>query len=290
MMSTELLNIAESDLEASRVLYENQLYPQAIFYFQQSVEKANKSLALVSKQVTEKELYRTIGHEAIKIHERAIKRQKDKYEQFNEHLKLFPELKEIGFLENFNNKREIRQFDFLLSYINEIKLDKNKVIHISSWDIRRLLKEMERGKNDIEKEMQSLSKFKMNDKTLKEMNHNFIELYNVALKYNPVYAEELKNDFEKLESINIEKYIKNYFGLTYLGMSLSISLYYLAIITLPHVSITRYPENDKTPLKIYTPRLPIVKKLPELSNVHNNALNEFKTLNKKIKELNAPFH
>ena len=140
---------------------------------------------------------------------------------------------------------------------------------------------MERGKNDIEKEMQSLSKFKMNDKTLKEMNHNFIELYNVALKYNPVYAEELKNDFEKLESINIEKYIKNYFGLTYLGMSLSISLYYLAIITLPHVSITRYPENDKTPLKIYTPRLPIVKKLPELSNVHNNALNEFKIINKK---------
>lgn len=48
-MSTERLNIAKSDLEASRVLYENQLYPQAIFYFQQNVEKANKSLALVIK-------------------------------------------------------------------------------------------------------------------------------------------------------------------------------------------------------------------------------------------------
>lgn len=290
MMSKELFNIAESDLEASRVLYENQLYPQAIFYFQQSVEKANKSFALVTKQVTEKELYRTIGHEAIKIHERAIKRQKDKYEQFNEHLKQFPELKDMGFLENFNNKREIRQFDFLLSYINEIRLDKNKVIHISSRDIRRLLKEMERGKKDIEKEMQILSKFRINDKTLKKMNYNFTELYNIALKYNPVYAEELKNDFKKLESINLEKFIKNYFGLIYLGISLSLSLYYLAIITLPHVSITRYPENDKTPLKIYTQRLPIVKKLPELTSVHCNALNEFKILNKKIKKLNTQTH
>jgi len=168
MMSTELLNIAKSDLEASRVLYENQLYPQAIFYFQQSVEKANKSLALVTKQVTEKELYRNIGHEAIKIHEKAIKRQKDKYEQFNDHLKLFPELREVGFIENFNIKREIRQFDFFLSYINKIRHDKNKLIHMSSWDISRLLKEMEKGKNDIQKEMQNLSKFRMNDENLKQ--------------------------------------------------------------------------------------------------------------------------
>ena len=290
MMSKELLNIAKLDLEASRVLYENQLYPQAIFYFQQSVEKANKSLALVTKQVTEKELYRNIGHEAIKIHEKAIKRQKDKYEQFNDHLKLFPELGEVGFIENFNIKREIRQFDFFLSYINKIRHDKNKLIHMSSWDISRFLREMEKGKKDIEKEMQNLSKFRMNDKTLKKMNHNFFDLYNVVLKYNPVYAEELKNDFEKLDSKKLEIYIKNYFGLTYLGMSLSISLYYLAIITLPHVSITRYPENDMTPLKIYTQRLPIVKKLPELSNIHNNALSEFKILNKKLKEINTPIH
>ena len=294
MISTELLNIAESDLEASRVLYENKLYPQAIFYFQQSVEKANKSLALVTKHVTEKELSGNIRHEAIKIHEKAVKRQKAKYEQFNEHLKLIPELGEIEFLENFNNKREIRQFDFSLSYIDEIRHYKNKLIHMSSWDIRRFLKEMEKGKNDVKKEMQKLSNFRMNDKKLKKMNQNFIELYNVSIKYNPLYAEELKNDFDKLDSKNIEKYIekyiKNYFGLTYLGMSLSISLYCLAIITLPHVSITRYPENNMTPLKIYTPKLPIVKKLPELIDVHNNALNEFKILNKKIREINAPIH
>jgi len=110
------------------------------------------------------------------------------------------------------------------------------------------------------------------------------------LKYNPIYAEELKNDFKKLDSKKLDKYIKNYYGLTYLGMSLSISLYCLAIITIPHVSITRYPENDKAPLKIYTQRLPIVKKLPELINVHKNALNEFKILNKKLKEINTPIH
>jgi HEPN domain-containing protein len=44
-MDEELLMIAKKDLQASRVLFDNRLYPQAIFFFQQSVEKANKSLA-----------------------------------------------------------------------------------------------------------------------------------------------------------------------------------------------------------------------------------------------------
>lgn len=289
-MKAELLDIAKSDLKASRVLYENRLYPQAVFYFQQSVEKANKSLALVTKLVTEKELYRNIGHQAIKIHEKAIKRQKDKYEQFNDHLTLFSELRELEIFEGFNVKREIRQFDLFLSYIDEIRHDNNKLIHMSSWDIRRFLKEMKNTKKDIEKEMQNISKFRMNDKSRKKMRQNFSELYNVALKYNPIYAEELKNDFEKLDSKELESYIKNYYRLTYLGMSISTSLYYLAIITLPHVSVTRYPENGKTPLEIYTQKLPIVKKLPELCDVHNDALNEFKILNKKLEEINASLH
>ena len=38
-MDEELLKIAEKDLHASQVLYDNGLYSQAVFSFQQSVEK-----------------------------------------------------------------------------------------------------------------------------------------------------------------------------------------------------------------------------------------------------------
>ena len=63
-MKMELFAIAKMDLEASNVLYDNELYPQAIFYFQQSVEKANKALVLIAGQkVTEKVLGVTLVHE-----------------------------------------------------------------------------------------------------------------------------------------------------------------------------------------------------------------------------------
>lgn len=55
-MSIELRNIAELDLKAAKVLNEKELYPQSIFYFQQSVEKANKAFALITNQVEEKDL------------------------------------------------------------------------------------------------------------------------------------------------------------------------------------------------------------------------------------------
>jgi HEPN domain-containing protein len=286
-MSMELLNIAEQDLQAAEVLYENELYPQSIFYFQQSVEKANKAFALILNIVTERELFNVIGHETVNIFEKAIKHQKNKYEQFDKHLTIIPELKEIRILKNFNVKKEVGNFDLFLFDISEIKEDKNELINISSLDIRRFLKKIEISKKDFEKQMRNLSKFKINDKSWNKMKENFLELYNIVLKYNPVHAEEFKNNFEKIEPNEIEKSLKTYFELSFFAISLSVSLFYLALITLPHSTITRYPQNGSSPAKIYTKTLPIVKKLPELSEIQNNVLIDLRILNKKLEEINA---
>ena len=63
------------------------------------------------------------------------------------------------------------------------------------------------------------------------------------------------------------------------------SLITLAIITLPHSSITRYPINDSSPVKIYNKKLPIVKKLPDLIDAQDIALKELKIFNSNLEEI-----
>lgn len=48
-----LLEISKKDLEAAKCLYENKFYSQAIFYLQQSVEKAAKSFGLLTGMIDE---------------------------------------------------------------------------------------------------------------------------------------------------------------------------------------------------------------------------------------------
>ncbi|ADO77214.1 HEPN domain-containing protein [Halanaerobium praevalens] len=52
----ELLKIGIKDLEASKLLFENQCYPQAAFNYHQSLEKTIKSFSLSIKIITEKDL------------------------------------------------------------------------------------------------------------------------------------------------------------------------------------------------------------------------------------------
>jgi 3-methyladenine DNA glycosylase AlkD len=51
-ISESLFGIARKDLKAAKCLFESGYYPQAVFYLQQSVEKANKSWAVVCNLIT----------------------------------------------------------------------------------------------------------------------------------------------------------------------------------------------------------------------------------------------
>ena len=75
-----LLEIAKKDLEAAKLLFNNRLYPQSIFYLQQCNEKAIKSYGLKLKIITELEAKEEIIHKTLKIYVKG-------YNQFRE----FPE-------------------------------------------------------------------------------------------------------------------------------------------------------------------------------------------------------
>lgn len=280
-MDEELLKIAEKDLQASKVLYENELYAQAIFYFQQSVEKANKTYALITNQVTEAELPKKVGHEAIKIYKKSIEQQKNRYQKINENLNKLPEIKDTNIFKNAHIQIESEQFDFFLSYIERIEKNKNESIFMTVWDIQRFLNEIKSFKKDIKKDMRSISSLKITESDWKIAEKNFNEIFNIALKYSPSYAEEMKEDFEQFDVKQLENILKNYFRLMSINMSISVSLYHLAIITLSHSIITRYPLNGLNPTEIYNEKLPIVSKLPELIDVLDNVLYELK----KLKEI-----
>jgi HEPN domain-containing protein len=63
-MEAVLLKIARKDLEASRILFREKLYSQAVFFLQQSVEKAAKAMGLREGLVSKKQLKQKIGHKA----------------------------------------------------------------------------------------------------------------------------------------------------------------------------------------------------------------------------------
>lgn len=64
-MAVELIDVAIRDYEASKILFEKDLYPQAIFLLQQSLEKAIKAILLKLGIAEAKELERRIGHRII---------------------------------------------------------------------------------------------------------------------------------------------------------------------------------------------------------------------------------
>lgn len=84
-----LLEISKRDLEAANCLYQNKFYPQAVFYLQQSVEKAAKSFGLLAKMIDESELKGSIGHNPLKIHKKIMDQQRQKIEEIKKGLKPF---------------------------------------------------------------------------------------------------------------------------------------------------------------------------------------------------------
>lgn len=65
IISSLIVN-AKNNLNASKLLFENRLYSESIFMLQQSIEKANKAIALMSNLISITDLY-NIKHNQLKI-------------------------------------------------------------------------------------------------------------------------------------------------------------------------------------------------------------------------------
>ncbi|WP_135605375.1 HEPN domain-containing protein [Methanococcoides sp. NM1] len=243
-LAEELLEIAERDLEASRMLYENKLYPQAVFYFAQSVEKANKSLATLINDHSEKYLSKKIGHESIIIHQKNSRKAQQKFNKILERSEKHSLYKELPFFQEEEIKDIVRQSDNNIQTIDAIKEQRDDLVFIKATDINQWLKEIEGSKYQINEEMKALFELNINkDEWLQNIN----EISEILSKNNELKEASLKfiEDSKKIDFDVAWEVIKHYYFIHYKDALLTIPLYYLSIITLPLSNIARYPENGK---------------------------------------------
>lgn len=247
-MYMRLLKIAQSDLQASTLLYDKELYPQAIFYFQQSVEKASKSYGLLSGIITDVDLKKEIGHNAFKIYTKLIERRKELHPSLILEMgELFLTLDELSML----NGRQ-RRADRNIPNLNLIfkKTENDNIINTHENEIRNSLKSIEYF---IEDELKSIRR--MTDANI------IMKLINLLSNVSRSHHEKMKKTIES----TIRK-----------GWLLSVIdsvLYNFSDIFHSHSTTTRYPEKERTPIKTYTKNIPIVKFLPEFIAVQNISIN-----------------
>ncbi|WP_321431116.1 HEPN domain-containing protein [uncultured Methanolobus sp.] len=274
-LAEELLEIAEKDLEASRILYENKLYPQAIFYFAQSVEKANKSMAALTGSYDEKYFTRKIGHEAIKIHQKNSRRTQQKFGRILERSRKGPMYKKFPLFDESSIKTVIEQSDNAIQEIDAIKEQKDDLLFIKATEINEALRDLSKGKRRIQKYIQKLSEVDVDANQWMDNITEMSEFLPEDHELKETSLEFIKN-FEKVNFGLIWEAVKYLFIVNLKSIMVIMPLYYLSVITLPLASVSRYPEKGKSPLELFNRKLPLVRKLPFLMEMLSEALQNLK--------------
>lgn len=132
----QLLKIAEKDLLSSRLLYDNHLYLQSIYMFQQGIEKMVKNYGLLFGVVTIVDLRNIIKHSPIKLFEIFL----DSQNNAIEHLGHASKDKIIGrakFFQDFAVSETIEGFHKAKTEIHKLKkieVQKNKSLIIDIFN------------------------------------------------------------------------------------------------------------------------------------------------------------
>jgi hypothetical protein len=243
-----LINTSILDLESAKVLYSQKLYHTSLFCFQQSMEKAYKTSALVTGQIQLSEL-RSIGHD-----------------YFNLLKKTF----QSTFFEN-GNAGHTMVFGFLFDGADISKDEVDNTINESN---RKAFFSM--TENDLKNFINSFSAIKQqaNDLFFSNIGHEkFLAIANSSPQPNLAGTDNpvvLQPDDLNLEAIRT---FTNHI----------ITIHMLGILTSPHSEQARYTffdkdgSNIKSPVEIYTMDMPIIKNLEYLMNMAEEAISYLKT-------------
>ena len=269
-LAEEYLKIAKKDLKSSKILHKNRLYSQALFYFAQSVEKANKGFALTSNKYSEEDML-SINHDPTRIYKDNTIELKRKYENLSRNLNQISELKNTEFVKNLDIEIIIKESEEWLRRHAEIQNGKIDLIFISKREIRDILKEISENEQEIKEAIESFSNFTLTENEWEKHKKDFLKQLENPENNNLISLLQKEMD-EDMNIQEIETLLKKMYLRVFHAMLISIYLFYLGIITLPHAIITRYPIDNLSPIKIYNQKLPIVRHLPDLIYQHSKAL------------------
>lgn len=261
------ITIAIEDLEVSRVLYENKMYSNSFYHFQQASEKGLKAYAFMAKAYTTQNDANKTGHYTLKIFEdSANERQKEiaflKDKEFN---------KIIGseILDNYSNNLD--------SGLNSLP-KKKEIFEYSNEILDEILKtifELSECDFDFPNDFKQHLIDKM----------NFI--FDLVNKLNPEKAQEVRTYFKELikdenQLNDLIESTKEHCKNTLLENYYVLILYYSNLISHNHNNKSRYPELDFNPLEYYNLNCPVVQKLPEFTQYLDSTLLQLKKWNELI--------
>lgn len=262
------IEIGIKDLEVSKILFENKLYSNSFYHFQQASEKGLKAYAFMIKAYTSEKDANKTGHFTLNVFKDSV----------NERQKEIDFLKEYEFdkiigsenLDEYSNNlkngiKALPQKSDIFEYSNEILFQMLKTLYeLKEYDFEFPI--------DLKKHM------------IDKIDLIFEQVY----KLNPEKAEEARKDFK--EFINDENQLndlientKKNFKNTLLENYYVLILFYSNLISHNHNNKSRYPELDFNPLEYYNLNCPVIQKLPEFTQFLNSALLQLKKWNNIIK-------
>ncbi len=250
------LDIAKQDLEASKILYERKLYPQAVFFLQQSIEKAVKFAFFSVSSLTPEEFGIKIGHDTsilptfmcneiekvVDLFKKASKKLPE-LEGIDLFIKLYERILMIGRDNNLSPqtlKEPLKRFDFTIEEINDF------------------IKTAQNLNNSI---------FQTDKEMLDNMREEFIE---AIIKLNKSIKDENSDQITKED---IDEIITKVYRLVIPFLT----LFLFSILLNPHTVKSRYP-TDQNPLEYYSSDNPLVTKLDEIANIIASSIFNFEEI------------
>jgi len=275
------LEIAKKDLEAAKYLYSHNLFPHAVFFLQQSIEKMTKSFGIRIGVIDEEEAKSIIGHEVWRIFLKILEKTKKETEEiFNR----FPGLKNVSviksswFSEITNLNIEELKREFSKQKLLELSSNKENLENIID-KLVKMEKEFFNLKDLIPKYL--YEKIPYIEKEIKDYIKKIIqEIIEEISKTKSIDKDTIEAEIDKLitSSDVIKNIIQIFSQSSFWELKLGTffccySLYYLSQVFCSHTALTRYPEEGRNPLEVYNKEAPLVQKLNDFIYVVEVTLN-----------------
>jgi|GEM_PF-3597926 len=281
-ISDTLFFISTDDLDSSVILHHRGHYPQSVFYLQQSVEKAVKSIGLLFGVISEKDLLKNVGHKPLEIYKKPVNKFSEDLMSLNKNLEFYPEFKNILDSSGIDTdkfvlaiKKGKHEFNHYISNIASYNLTKEEV--------EEYISKMENINRYVKKSINIIGEREITDEVFDEIKDQIGSSFEKLLESSDITDEskeqilsELKSQYE---SFFPEKEFFQYFMYIIIHvMGIGVNLFYLSVITSLHSSKSRYPEKNFNPLTFYTPECPLIEKMPEIQNLTRHTLEEIDLL------------
>lgn len=304
LFSYQLLDIADSDIQSAKILYLNRQYPQAVFFFQQAVEKLAKAYGMFFNLVKNPlSLKREIGHNPLNI----IKKPTNNLIRSLELIKENPFATDLttgiadinnvdfnGFSKTLiEHKGEINAW--LSSYVKEYDCSR-WYTHDIFEEIANIFKDLKQAKSELKQQEIATDLWMTNIRNLesgvKNVVWNLSEKYCISNDERDKVLSEIPSSlgFDKIDT-SITDIFNDFLVLMVDLMYIGNILVPLSRISSPHEQRSRYPDENEyfTPTEFYTLKNPFIKKLGTFIDYTERTLQLFREAEREWQNMKSRY-